>query len=370
MLGEFRWERQLHQRGVAADVAVAQGRIVVHERRSRLVCLDSRDGTVHWDAPVGDWPRGFVIAGDRCLVLTSGSHQLICLDLVTGTTLWRVSLPVYTGHVTATADTVLVGGWRDYTPLVAFDLYDGRPLWRTSTSVAAMLPLAWGGGVLLGRAREAWLLHPRDGSELGRWRLPEPMAVSDAATFTAVGPDRCLVPCGPRSIVALRLSSGAVDRFFDHHVDLVVTATEFTAGIVWVRERRAGYLAVDPVRGSTMCRVDVGQPLVGGIVPTGPGFVLAGENGTLYRVGADGVVVGRLSVTRRIAALADLGTGGLVMVTKGTLRAVESYAPRAGDQGEEACLGRTRATGEPAGSRLPGRGASYDGRRPGVAQEE
>ncbi|TJZ41610.1 hypothetical protein FCH28_36550 [Streptomyces piniterrae] len=322
-LWERRWERRLHQRGRASALAVAGDHIVVHERYTRLVCLDRRDGSVRWDIATGKWPRGVVIAGDRCLVLPQNTDRLSCIDLATGSVVWCAALDSLSGHVVATTDTVLVGGWRGYRPLAAFDLRDGRALWRTDAPAHTVRPLPWAGAVLLGSGQDARLIDPRDGGELAHWRLPEPLADADhRPVFTAIGPDHCLARCGPRSLVVLRRSSGAVDRFATHDSDLSPTAAEFTGGAVWLRDRRAGSHAVDPADGSKLWTVDVGQPLVEGVARAGEGFAVASGDGLLYRLGADGRVVGRSSQARRIDGLRDLGAGEVLLVTKGTLTAV------------------------------------------------
>lgn len=238
MIGKTLWERQLHQRGSASALAVTEALVVVHERHTRLVCLDRHDCSVRWDVPIGTWPRAVVVAGDRCLVLPQDTDQLFCLDLTMGSTVWRAGLPQYSGHVVATAETVVVGGWRGYTPMFAFNLKDGRLLWRTQRRMATVRPLPWNDGMLLGDGSEAWSMDPRDGRELDRWRLPEPLVeTDDHPAFTMIGPDRCLVSCGPRSVASIRLSSGLVERFFHHDADLSSSAAEFTGGVVWLRER-------------------------------------------------------------------------------------------------------------------------------------
>ncbi|GIG63311.1 hypothetical protein Lfu02_76830 [Longispora fulva] len=87
--------------------------VVVHERVTRLVCLNNLDGTVVWDVPVGTWPRSLVLAGDRCLAIAQNVPYLVCLDIRTGERLWAAELPEpTTGHVTVVGDVVLAGGWR------------------------------------------------------------------------------------------------------------------------------------------------------------------------------------------------------------------------------------------------------------------
>ncbi|WUG23459.1 PQQ-binding-like beta-propeller repeat protein [Streptomyces sp. NBC_00464] len=330
MIRETRWERVLHQRGSSSLFLATEECVVVHERRTRLVCLDREDGSVRWDVPMGTWPRDLVVADGRCLVLPQSPDQLVCLDLRTGAELWHIDLPRFSGHVVAVGDTVLVGGWRGYTPLAAFDLWDGRPLWQTPASVRAALPLTWGGGVLLGHGSDAWLMDPRDGGEMARWQLPEPLIGDELRpVFTPVSPDRCLARCGPRSLIALDLSSGAVDELVRHDVDLVGQAAEFVGGSVWLRELRAGYSAVDPDAGSALWRVDVGQPLASGVVRAGGGFVVASE-GALFRLRPDGQVVERAPHAQRISALRDLGAGEVIATTRGTLKALalDSRRPR------------------------------------------
>ncbi|MEU0484590.1 PQQ-binding-like beta-propeller repeat protein [Streptosporangium sp. NPDC006013] len=166
MIGKTLWERQLHQRGSASALAVTEDRVVLHERHTRLVCLDRHDCSVRWDVPIGTWPRAVVVAGDRCLVLPQDIDQLFCLDLTTGSVVWRAGLPQYSGHVVATAETVVVGGWRGYTPMSAFDLKDGRSLWRTRRRMATVLPLPQ----YFGRASD--VRHPVRGGASAEVRCP------------------------------------------------------------------------------------------------------------------------------------------------------------------------------------------------------
>jgi len=124
------WERQLHQAGSASALAVNTRYLVVHERRTRLVSLDPLDGSVRWDIPIGTWPRAVVISGPHCLVIPQNTGELLCLDLDNGERVWSVGLRGYVGHLVVAGDTVLVGGWRGYTPLHALDVDTGRLRWK------------------------------------------------------------------------------------------------------------------------------------------------------------------------------------------------------------------------------------------------
>jgi outer membrane protein assembly factor BamB len=128
---EICWERPRHQAGPVAGVAVGDGVLVAHERRTRLVRLDPTDGSVRWDVPAGTWPRDIVVAGQRCLVIPQDTDRLLCLDLSTGERLWHADLRPFTGGLVVDGDVVLVGGWRGYTPVRAVDLATGRTLPET-----------------------------------------------------------------------------------------------------------------------------------------------------------------------------------------------------------------------------------------------
>ncbi|MFI7615187.1 PQQ-binding-like beta-propeller repeat protein [Nonomuraea terrae] len=322
VIGRALWERPLHQSGSISAVAATADRVVVHERHTRLACLSRHDGSLCWDVPVGTWPRAVVAAGDRCMVLPQNADHLSCLDLATGAVMWRAPLRPYTGHVVVSGETVVVGGWRGYTPLAAFDLNDGRPLWRTPHRKAAVLPLPWNDGVLVGSGPEVRLVDPRDGRELLRWRLPEPVPDHEAA-FTMIDAGRCLVRCGPRSVVCVRPSAEDADRVFRHDADLLPEAAEFRGGVLWLREPGTRYLAVDPETGSVLWRVDVGQPFARGVVHDGDGFVLAGQGGMLFRLGRGGHIIERAwASVPRVTGLLDLGTGDALMATEATLRMV------------------------------------------------
>lgn len=321
MFGEVRWERGLHQRAGLSALAAAENRVVVHERHTRLVCLDRRDGSPLWDVPAGTWLRGLAIEGRRCLVLPQTPERLLCLDISTGERLWEFPAPGFAGHLTVAGDTVLLGGWRGYTPLMAVGLRDGRPRWRASRRTATVSPLAWEGGVLLGDGAHMWSIDPRDGEETARWRLPEPLTEADhRPVFTAAGPGRFLARCGSRSLVRLEPSSGRAEPLLRHGALLRPEAARYRGGLVWLRRRYCGYLAVDPATGAERVRVGERRVLAPGVVRTGEGFAVADREGMLLRVDADGQVRERSPQAGRIDALCDLGNGEAIAMTRGSVR--------------------------------------------------
>ncbi|WP_082526320.1 PQQ-binding-like beta-propeller repeat protein [Kitasatospora sp. MBT63] len=187
-------------------------------------------------------------------------------------------------------------------------------------------PAVWGGGVLCGSGLDVWLVDPRTGAELARGRLPGAAAhgaVADAElqpVFTALDPDRCVVRCDPRALVLLRRSAGTAGSWFSHDADLAARAPELCGAVLWLRERRAGWVAVDPADGRRLWTVAGGRASAWGVAEVGGGFVVADEGGSLLRLDADGRVLGRQPVGRRISALHGLGGGRVAVSGKGTLK--------------------------------------------------
>ncbi|TWE20270.1 outer membrane protein assembly factor BamB [Kitasatospora atroaurantiaca] len=277
------WERTLHQRISPRTLAVADDCIVTHARRSRLVCLGRWDGAVRWDVPFGLWPRSVVVAGDRCLGIAQNIDMLICWDLRTGAVLWNADLPRFTGHIVATGDTVLAGGWRGYTALMAFDLATGQPRWNTDGAQNTVLPQPGGDTVLIGenQGRDVSLASLHDGKELACWKLPEPLTTTDCgAIFAQADADRLFVRCGRRTVAEIRLDTGNIRVLRHHDTDLAPTAAQYSGGLLWLREAR-GYAAVDPTDGSLRWRVDIRQRLAENVVSTRSGFLIGGDQGTL-----------------------------------------------------------------------------------------
>ncbi|WP_370937630.1 PQQ-binding-like beta-propeller repeat protein [Amycolatopsis sp. cg13] len=321
---EVGWERPLHQRGVASGFAVTNGQVIVHERSTRLVSLDPADGSVRWDVPLGTWPRAVVIVGDRCLAIPQDNPRLSCLDLATGERIWSADVPAVPGHLVVSADVVLVGGWRGYTPLRAFDLATGQLRWETERRIHTVLPVPAGDGFLIGEpaGTRVRLIDRRDGRELSAWRLPQPLADNDAGSVVAeAGPGRFLLRCGPRALAEIVLSSDTVREFVRADADLAAAAPEHAGGLLWMPEVRGGYTVVEPTAGRPLWRVNVGQRLVGDVVPTADGFLAASTDGTLYHLTSDGRLAKRTNVARRILALRGAATDQLFALTKGTLLA-------------------------------------------------
>ncbi|MGW4400395.1 outer membrane protein assembly factor BamB family protein [Amycolatopsis nivea] len=321
---DIEWEHPLHQRGVASGLAVANGHVIVHERSTRLVSLDPADGAVRWDVPVGTWPRAMVVVGDRCLVIPQDNPRLSCLDLGTGRPVWSADLPAYSGHLVVSGNVVLVGGWRGYTPLRAFDLATGELRWETERPIHTVRPVPAGVGFLIGEPGDARvrLIDRHDGRVRAAWRLPRPLADNDAGSSIAeVGSGRFLLRCGRRALAEIVLSADTAREFVQAESDLVAAAPELAGGLLWLSEP-SGYTVVDPAVGRLRWRVDVGQRLVGEVVPTADGFLVADTSGVLFHLTSDGRIAKRTSVARRIWALRSAAPDRLFAVAKGSLIAI------------------------------------------------
>ncbi|MFJ3174101.1 PQQ-binding-like beta-propeller repeat protein [Streptomyces roseus] len=271
---------------------------------------------MRWDVPLGTRPRGIVLAGDRVLVLPQSPNLLSCIDLRTGALLWSAPTPRWTGNLVVQSDTVVMGGWRGYTPISGLDLADGGARWTTPSPVASVRTVAWAGGVLTGSGCEAALLDPADGSELARWRMPDPLAGPDAKAFVPVDAERVVAVCGASSLVTFGIGADEPARLGSHDP---FGAIGYVHGLIWMLPSGRGYLAVDPAAGTSRWSGTADRRMVADLLPCDDGFLVGDANGGIRRLGPDGrAVEGCTLPVRRLSALADAGDGGLFFAAKGT----------------------------------------------------
>ncbi|MEV4940713.1 PQQ-binding-like beta-propeller repeat protein [Streptomyces zaomyceticus] len=316
MIATVLWERELHQRGGASVFVVGSDCVVLHERHTRLVCLERADGTVRWDVPLGTWPRGIVLAGDRVLVLPQAPNLLSCIDLRTGALLWSAPTPRWTGNLAVHSDTVVIGGWRGYTPMSGLDLDGGGVRWTTPSSVRSVRTLAWADGVLTGSGHEAVLLDPADGSDLARWRLPYPLAGPDTKAFVPVDAERVVAVCEAASLATFGIGADEPARLGSYDP---FGALGYVHGAVWMLRSGRGFLAVDPTDGSSQWSVEADRRMVADPLPYADGLLVGDVNGGIRRLGPDGRTAEGCSLPgRRLDALAAADDGGLFFAAKGT----------------------------------------------------
>ena len=349
------WERETHQRPFAAGVSIANGRVVVLERDTRVACLEAETGKTLWDIP---GPSSLVqIVGDSCLLRLGG--RLTLVNFSTGEIRYQIraaNLPYYGLAPTAVVrDVVLTGGWRGYSPVRALDLSTGELLWQRQWTTVPAVP--WRGGALVGNRWHVWLINPRSGEELDHWTPPVPLAeTARHPVFTVIDDNHVLIRCDSRSLYCLYHAADPattltrVEPVVEHWADLAPVAPQVTGDIAWIREVKGGHVAVEhgvqegprirPVErrrasgaiigglaryqtGQTKWRVDPGEPVIDGVVPIVGGYAIAGLSGTLCLVGNDGNLQHRTSVAYRPSALRALGPNRLLILAKGSLKAVE-----------------------------------------------
>ncbi|MFD0592643.1 hypothetical protein ACFQZ4_08800 [Catellatospora coxensis] len=149
MIFETVWRHSVHQRAYLTRSAVGSGRVVVHERATRLVGLDVRDGGVRWDMPLGRWPYALTVAGGRCLAVPQWQPWLACHEAIAGERLWRVWLPRFTGHLAVAGESWWSAGgagtprWRDTTWSTGRCCGGSAATWRSSSRSPSAAACCW-----------------------------------------------------------------------------------------------------------------------------------------------------------------------------------------------------------------------------------
>ncbi|WIX82984.1 PQQ-binding-like beta-propeller repeat protein [Amycolatopsis carbonis] len=280
---ELRWERPLHQRPSIHDFAVADGDVLVHERSTRLVRLAGSDGTVHWDVPLGTWPRAVVVDGTDVFALPQLPSRLFCLSWPTGEPRWTRDVGWPSGHVVASPNLVLVGGWRGYTPLRALDRTTGELRWTRSGSTVR--PAWFAGGFLVGKpgGRLVELLRPATGAVERAWwaHVPDPDAgpVFEVSGSSAVVGGRALDPTSWRTHPA---PAAAFPR--PTSVERLVGSVAVAGGLVTLDN--AGHLEHWAADGTRLTRTRVAGRAVG-LHILAPGRIAVAGKGTVavYDIG-------------------------------------------------------------------------------------
>ncbi|WP_196279355.1 outer membrane protein assembly factor BamB family protein [Catellatospora vulcania] len=323
MIFETAWRHSLHQRAFLSRSAVGSGRVVVHERRSRLVGLDVRDGGVRWDVPLGLWPYALTVTAGWCLAIPQWLPWLSCHEAVAGERLWRAELPRFTGHLAVAGSVAVVGGWRGYTPQAGYDLADGSLLWRTDGPVAIERPHAFDDRVLVADQDTGLIraLDPRTGTDLATWRLPEPvLKVDSGPVFLRLDAERVLVRAASGSLWELRPGSGALRRL--PGVPDQVRSVTVTGGLIWCNTGDRQVVVLEPGEAVPWARVKQ-YGWAAGVAAVASGFVIASELGGLTLVNPAGEEVGHATVDKRIGGLHGVDRDRVLVRGKSELLAVD-----------------------------------------------
>jgi outer membrane protein assembly factor BamB len=154
---------------VAAPTWRAGWLLVGHEN-GELAALRATDGEIVWRQPLGaPLARPVTIDGDRAYVpLRSG--ELLALDIMTGATVWRATLPGTPGLVTSAGDRLYVGCTDNF--FYSFDAADGERRWRWRTGADVIGPAVVDADRVYFVSLDNVLRALDAGSGVQRWKHP------------------------------------------------------------------------------------------------------------------------------------------------------------------------------------------------------
>jgi outer membrane protein assembly factor BamB len=109
----------------------------VAARHTKLVSVGSETGQVRWSASI-ESPYGWLAFNDRSVFYLNQHAHLIAVDRKTGEHRWSRMLEGINGWLHALGTTVVVGGWRGYTDILAIDGDDGKTRWTRSARNRAL----------------------------------------------------------------------------------------------------------------------------------------------------------------------------------------------------------------------------------------
>lgn len=120
------WTYATHQR--VHNFLVDGDDCFVAGRNTRLVALNGATGEPRWSIAVKNaW--GWLAATRDYVFYLNQHSELVALNRLTGEMIWSRNLCGIYGWLHAYGQTVVVGGWRGYTDVLAMDATDGRNRW-------------------------------------------------------------------------------------------------------------------------------------------------------------------------------------------------------------------------------------------------
>jgi len=123
---EAAWSSAAHQR--VSALAQAKQLVVFPARHTKLIALDILTGQEQWRSNVRNvW--GQLVLSETTAYYLNQHDQLDAFDLDTGALKWSTKLPGIQGWVHADQTSVIVGAWRNYTPLICLDAETGAVRW-------------------------------------------------------------------------------------------------------------------------------------------------------------------------------------------------------------------------------------------------
>ncbi|MCA1684284.1 MAG: PQQ-binding-like beta-propeller repeat protein, partial [Actinobacteria bacterium] len=193
--GRRRWQAdRLGLRDVAPGLTP---QLVVAATDEGVAAFDRADGTLRWDARLGERANTPTLAGGRA-VASTWEGSLVALDLVDGRVAWRAQLPgASIGPAAGDGATVAAtweGAGRSGAGVVAFDAASGRPKWAADLEPGGVSGPLVADGLVVVVAGDLSAHALSADSGLDRWRVetdgagsPEvpPVSAGDGAVLVA-----------------------------------------------------------------------------------------------------------------------------------------------------------------------------------------
>lgn len=125
---ELLWSTATHQS--VPSMAQSGSLLVLPARHSKLVALDLQTGQEQWRADLLS-PWG-TLAVTEARVYYLNQHSLLqVFELRTGALKWSKELPGIQGWLHADQSAVILGAWRNYTPLTCLEASTGQVRWTS-----------------------------------------------------------------------------------------------------------------------------------------------------------------------------------------------------------------------------------------------
>jgi MYXO-CTERM domain-containing protein len=311
LTGEVRWEARLG-RSVHNAPAVAGNLVVVSAEDGVVHALAADTGVERWAVALSTTAPAIAASLFASPTIVDGIvyvgvvGNFAAIDATTGAVMWQVD-PAPTGHVDATyssvaiEDRVVVGlfGYGAAVGLSAFDVASGSSLWKQSGELSvgsAISPIIIDGRVYGGDgASDIYAADLRTGEVAWQVKLDDSggqWSYLIGAT-PAIAGGRIFVPTHADRLFALGQSDGATlwtieaEEGVLHPVHYRSTTRSFasspvaTGNILWVGAADGWLRAVDVESGDILWSVDLGAPVLSGVVPASPWLYVSTWDGTV-----------------------------------------------------------------------------------------
>ncbi|UBV45123.1 PQQ-like beta-propeller repeat protein (plasmid) [Deinococcus taeanensis] len=279
--------------------------IVCPARRTKLIALDRMTGQEYWRANIQN-PWGTLALSATHVYFLNQHARLDAFDLHRGARLWSTELPGPSGWLHADERSVVVGGWRNYTPLTCLEAATGEVRWTVHLGSAQVLRTA------IYAPLQAVAMHQGMEGQI-RWLSLHDGHERLTLSLKELQPDSCdVIPRGvfgqePRGLL-VRSGSGNFYRLtgdravVEHHQtgqNLLSRPLDERDGQVFFLNRRNEFCVYDLVEQHTLVmeRVDhLGvAPLPARRLLDGS-YVLGTSSGTLWHFNAAGKRISRRRV--------------------------------------------------------------------------